>query len=460
MRTDLPPLWPDDPRSAWEPYEPTAPWDQTRVAHLYRRAGFAATSSQMARGVELGYQGSIRLLLEGDATGPDGRSRSEFEEVYGSMADSARRDPSIGRVRLAWLFRLLHSPHPLQERMTLAWHGHYATRASKVADPVAVLDQIEAFRTLWDAPISRLHWAALDSSAMQVWLDGLDSDKSGPNENLGREFLELFALGDGAYDEADVKAAARSLTGYRLGERSDFRAKPVVFDPRRHDDGSKTLLGETGPWGPADLVRIASKHPASAVWVARRLFLTLVDDLAPPPAPLVEALADLIRTSGDVDVVKGIRVVLGSRLCQAESTRGRKVKSPVDFAVGLVRSSGWYRPTPDSALVDIQLMHMGQTLFDPPSVAGWPGGLSWLGAPLLIARANFVAAITARTGVEGRLGELARKQQSGSPSAWAKTIRASFSPDISGKNDRQTQPPAGYADAVRLVASFPEAHLA
>ncbi len=105
-------------------------------------------------------------------------------------------------------------------------------------------------------------------------------------------------------------------------------------------------------------------------------------------------------------------------------------------------------------------MQMGQTLFEPPSVAGWPGGLSWLGAPLLIARANFVAAITSGAGVEGRLGELARRQNSRSPSAWAKAISASFSPEVPGKHVRQTPPPAGYADAVRLATSFPEAHLA
>src|SRR5204862_937652 len=132
-------------------------------------------------------------------------------------------------------------------------------------DPLAMLEQNEAIRTLWDAPISRLHRAMLDSSAMQLWLDGPASRKGKPNENLGREFLELYALGDGAYTEADVRAAARALTGYRSGPRDDYNIQPgVVFDPKRHDSGAKTLLGQTGPWGPADLVRIASGQPAAA----------------------------------------------------------------------------------------------------------------------------------------------------------------------------------------------------
>src|SRR5262249_13243704 len=160
--------------------------------------------------------------------------------------------------------------------------------------------------------------AMLDSAAMQLWLDGVESRKARPNENLGREFLELFALGEGAYDEADVKAAACILTGYRLGDRDDLHSRPVIFDSRLHDDGEKSILGQPGRFGPAELVRLAANHPAAARKVARRLFVTFIDDLSEPPAPLVAALADRIRTSGDVDVARGIRVVLESRLFHSE----------------------------------------------------------------------------------------------------------------------------------------------
>jgi uncharacterized protein (DUF1800 family) len=410
------------------------------------------------RGQAADYGATLRRLLEGEAPGPEGRSRAEFDDICGAMADSAQREATLGRVRLYWIFRLLHSPHPLQERMTLAWHGHYATGARKVDDPRAMLQQNEALQTLWDAPISQLHRAMLDSSALQVWLDGVNSDKESPNENLGREFLELFALGEGAYDEADVKAAARALTGYRYGDREDVRAHPVVFDPRRHDGGAKTLLGATGPWGPADLVRIASGHRAAARAVARRLFITFVDDVAPPPAPLVDALADLIRMPGDVDVARGIRIVLGSRLLHAEATRGRRVKSPVEFAVGLVRTSGWYRPAPDAVAIDNHLARMGQTLLDPPSVAGWPGGYAWLGAPLLVARANFVTEITSGPKAAAQLAACAAKQGCASPAAWARAVATAFLPGAADL--RGARNPADPVDALRLVAAFPEAHLA
>ncbi|WZO96314.1 DUF1800 family protein [Isosphaeraceae bacterium EP7] len=462
MGTDPESPWDGEPAAAWEPYDPSrdGAWDLARVAHLHRRAGFGAGASRLARDVSDGHEASIRRIVEGDPVGPDGRTRAEFDDLAGSMTDSARRDPAIGRVRLAWLFRLLNGPHPLQERMTLAWHGHYATGARKVADPLAMLDQVEAMRGLWNAPVSKLHRAMLDSAAMQLWLDGPSSDRDRPNENLGREFLELFALGEGAYGEGDVKAAARALTGYRVGGGADLRARSVVFDPKRHDGGEKLLLGETGPWGPADLVRIASKQPPAARAVARRLFLTFIDDITPPPAPLVDALADLIRTPGDVDVARGIRVVLGSRCFHSGGVRGRKVKSPVDFVVGLIRTTGWFRPTPDPITIDVSLTRMGQTLLDPPSVAGWSGGYSWLGAPLLIARANFMAEITSTAGAEAKLRTLHGKSRGGSPSSWGASVAGAFAPCVQGPGLRGAKAPASYAEALRLVASYPEAHLA
>ncbi|QEH32336.1 hypothetical protein OJF2_08060 [Aquisphaera giovannonii] len=453
--------WEKDPAAAWEPYSPArdGAWDLARAAHLHRRAGFGATPGRVAHDAKAGHEAAIRAVLEGDPEGPGGRSRSEVEEIAAAMADSARRDPSLGRVRLAWIFRLLNNPHPLRERMTLAWHGHYATGARKVENPLAMLEQIEAMRSLWDAPISKLHRAMIDGAGLQIWLDGVDSDNEKPNENLGREFLELFALGEGSYSEADVKAAARALTGYRSENRDDLR-KHVVFDPGRHDDGEKTLLGRTGRWGPADLVRIASAHPAAARRIARRLYVTFVDDVEPPPAALVAALADRIRTPGDVDVRQGIEVVLNSRLFHSEAVRGRRVKSAVDYAVGLIRSSGWRRPTPDPATIDVHLTRMGQTLLDPPSVAGWPGGLAWLGAPLLIARANFAAEVTAGQGVESHLRG-PESEGRVSPAEWAAAVADSFlAGGRSRADDIRAASPKGRVEALRLVASFPEAHLA
>ncbi len=145
------------------------------------------------------------------------------------MEDSARRRPSIERVQLLWLYRFLFTPHPLAEVMTLAWHSHYATSQAKVNSPELMLDQNLKFRKLWQAPISQLHHMVLADGAMLRWLDGLNSTKAQPNENLAREFLELFALGEGHYTERDVHEVARAFTGWRgnsyTGSHRYFRSR-------------------------------------------------------------------------------------------------------------------------------------------------------------------------------------------------------------------------------------------
>ena len=246
------------------------------------------------------------------------------------MEDSARRRPSIERVQMLWLYRLIFTPHPLAEVMTLAWHSHYATSQAKVDSPELMLEQNLAFRKLWRAPISQLHRMILADGAMLRWLDGLNSTKAQPNENLAREFLELFALGEGNYTERDVREAARALTGWR---EVDFQQQRDGFDPGDHDDGTKTILGETGNWGRDDVVRIACRQPAAATHVARRLYRTFVSDTERAVAPSCwRPWPTPCGRTGDVDVGRGIELVLRSRLFHSRRVPGdAQVKSPVDL---------------------------------------------------------------------------------------------------------------------------------
>ena len=147
----------------------------------------------------------MRRVLDGESHGPDGRPAAEFAEIALAMVASARREPDIERVQYLWLFRLIFTPHALAERMTLAWHSHYATSYDKVRKPLPMLDQNLALRELWRSTIAQLHLRMLRDPAMIIWLDGLGSRKSQPNENLAREFLESFALGQGNYTEADIR---------------------------------------------------------------------------------------------------------------------------------------------------------------------------------------------------------------------------------------------------------------
>ena len=309
---------------------------------------------------------------------------------------------------MLWLYRLIFTPFPLVEVMTLTWHGHFATSQTKVNAPELMLAQQNAQRALWRAPISQLHRRMLNDGAMRRWLDGLKSSKAQPNENLGREFLERFALGEGRYTERDVREAARALTGWR---EVDFQQHRDQLDTGEFDDGAKTILGETGNWGLDDLVEIACRQPAAATHIARRLYHTFISNTDTPSADLLAPLADAMQTKDDVEVATGIDFVLRSRLFQSTECRRRCVKSPVDFAIGAIRSLELFAPPPDLVDLEIYLTKMGQRLFFPPSVAGWPRGLAWLGGQELVARVNFAAWINelSRQGNESHFDSLVRR---------------------------------------------------
>ena len=373
------------------------------------------------------------------------------------MVDSARQSPSIERVQYLWLFRMIFTPHPLAERMTLAWHDHYATGNQKVDDASRMLDQNLALRELWRARASQLHLRMLRDPAMLVWLDGVENSRERPNENLGREFLELFALGEGNYTEGDVKAAARALTGWR--RHHGDRRGVVRFESDEHDPGEKTLFGATGPWGVEDVVRIATARPAAALHLARRLYRTFVADAEAPPPGLLDPLAETMRGDGDVDVARGIERILRSRLFFSPWCRGKRVKSPVEFAVGALLACERFSPPFDPVDLEARLVRMGQRLLYTPTVAGWPGGLDWLRGPTLIARANFAAAMGPAEGNAARLASLALKHGFDTSDAWSRA----FSTLVLGP--ALPTPPGGSADArslalvVRDVLSLPEAQL-
>jgi uncharacterized protein (DUF1800 family) len=459
----------DDPAHAWEPYRhsPEAPWDAARVAHLHRRAGFGATWGQVKRDVADGFEAAVRRILDGEPTGPGGQPAEAFEETVAAMEDSARRRPSIERAQMLWLYRMIFTPHPLAEVMTLAWHCHYATSQAKVNSPERMLEQNQGLRKLWRAPISQLHRMILGDGAILRWLDGLNSTKAQPNENLAREFLELFAQGEGNYTERDVREAARALTGWR---EVDFQQKRDGFDPGDHDEGTKTILGETGKWGRDDVVRIACRQRAAAVHVARTLFVTFVSDTEPPRPELLAPLADAMRTDGDVDVTRGIELVLRSRLFHSEECRSARVKSPVSFAIGAIRSSEAFAPPPDLVELEIFLTRMGQRLFFPPSVAGWPGGMAWLRGQAVLARANFAAWLTGPdSGLDpGHFRAVAERNGFKAPEAWldamATLALAVPLPRASRKELRDhagglSDPSDGYARILGRLLSVPESQM-
>ena len=235
-----PPAVTIDPSWAWAPYvpDPGAPWDLARVAHLHRRAGFAAPWAVLQRDLRDGPEASVGRLLDGEATGPDGKPASDFEALADEMARQLAPSASLTRLQGIWLYRMISTGHPLRERMTLFWHGHFATSQAKVNNPELMQRQNNLFRAHALGDFKSLLEAVGKDPAMLIWLDSTANRKAHPNENYAREVMELFTLGRGRYTEKDVQEAARAFTG-RFVVRDRFQQVPA-----QHDGGTKTVLGQ------------------------------------------------------------------------------------------------------------------------------------------------------------------------------------------------------------------------
>jgi hypothetical protein len=375
-----------DHRSPWAAYEPSPeePWDLSRVAHLHRRAGFAATWGELQRDLKDGPKASLDRLLSGRARA-DGVPR-DFADVAGLLARSAS-EPE--RLKAWWVYRMLFGPDPLTERLALMWHNHFATSIAKVQDARAMRRQNEVFRDLGRAPFGKLLAAVTHDPALLLWLDAPANRKGHPNENLARELMELFTLGIGHYTEQDVKEAARALTGWTVAE-GKFRE-----DAERHDDGDKTILGRRGKWTGGDLVKMLLEQPATAERLAFRLCEQFLGEGGAGTAG-VKALADGLREH-DLDIGWGVETVLRSRTLFAAANLGRRVFAPAEYTVGAARALELFDPAPSTLVLADWSARLGQDLFEPPNVGGWPGGRSWVSAQSMIGRANFAAALVGGT---------------------------------------------------------------
>ncbi len=376
----------------WAAYQPSpqAPWNLRRVVHLHHRAGFAASWSEIERDLADGPDASITRMLEGKSGPPGALEPAEFERISAILGDAAIASSDAGRLKAWWFYRLLFSPDPLSERLTLMWHNHFATSNQKVNDPAAMRRQNDLFRNLARAPFGTLLERAVRDPALLVWLDAPANRKGHPNENLARELLELFSVGIGHFSENDVRETARALTGWNV---VDGEAREA---PSRHDVGAKIILGKSGNWRGADVVRMILEQPATADRLAWRICDLLMGEKVTKPE--IKALADGLR-SHQLDVEWAVATVLRSRAFFASSNLGTRVQSPIEYIVGAVRALELLDPPPSTLVLADWAARLGQDLFNPPNVGGWPGGRSWLSARSLIARANFVTALIDGRGV-------------------------------------------------------------
>jgi uncharacterized protein (DUF1800 family) len=369
----------------WATYAPDdeMPWNLQRVVHLHRRAGFAATWSEIQRDLKDGPKISIDRLLSGKT-----RSQfvpQDFDRVAALLADAAVSAGEPARLKAWWVYRMLFGPDPLGERLTLMWHNHFATSNAKVDDLAAMRRQNDLFRALGLNPFGELLTAVVRDPALLLWLDASANRKEHPNENLGRELMELFTLGIGNYSEDDVKNAARALTGWTVedGEFHDVTA--------RHDGGNKTILGKKGSWKGEDLLKILLEHPATSRRLAVRLGEQFFGEGALDKTGL-DALTELLRRN-NLRVGRAVETILRSRVFFAEKNLGTRVLSPVEYVIGAVRALEMLEPPPSTVALADWITLLGQDLFYPPNVFGWPGGRRWINTRSVVGRANCVAAL-------------------------------------------------------------------
>jgi uncharacterized protein (DUF1800 family) len=367
-----------------------------RVVHLHRRAALRATWSELQRDLADGPRRSIDRLLAGGPT-----DEAAIRDVESLAA--AKAQPEL--LRAAWVRRLWTTGDPLGEQLALMWHNHFATSNLKVQRIEAMLEQVATLRRLSRAPFGNLLKAMLHDAAMLVWLDADSNRRAHPNENLAREVMELFTLGVDNYSERDVQDAARALTGWTLGDGAPR------FLASQHDDGTKTILGKSGRWGVDDLAQILLLHSATANRLAWRVCdHFLGPDAAPPEAR--RELAESLRAS-NLDIAAAVDVVLRSQLFFSRDRIGRRIAAPTSWAVATTRALELHRSGLSPELMGAWLKKLGQDLFHPPGVGGWPGGRTWLGAAVWIDKARFAKGLSDGSLFAGApradLGELARR---------------------------------------------------
>ncbi len=370
-----------DPKTAWAPYTPTDanPWDRRKVGHLYRRAGFGATPAELAAGLKDGHAKTLDRFLADVPETDDFTRTSEFMASERSMPPGAPQ----GRLSAWWLDRMLKSRNPLHEKLALFWHNHFATSNAKVQNARYMLGQYRLIREHALGDFRELLTAMGTNPAMMVWLDTLGSTKGNPNENYARELMELFSLGIGNYTERDIREAAKAFTGYEI------RDGKGVLNERQHDAGTKTVFGNSGQFEGEGIARLCLEKDACPRFIVRKLYRFLISESDTPPAELIDPLAEQYRKSG-FDTGKLVATMLRSNLFFSPAAYRAKIKSPVEFATGIVKG---LEGTAGALPLAESLESLGQVLFAPPSVKGWDGGPAWLNAQTLLGRNNLALAL-------------------------------------------------------------------
>jgi uncharacterized protein (DUF1800 family) len=398
---------------------------EQQIEHLLRRAGFGGSPDEIDLYSELGVRSAIDLLVYYDQVADDVDARIG-QPGYVSVTTRGTFAPhlNITDARQRWLFRMVHTQRPLQEKMALFWHNHFATAYTKIAgaydgteatrmlaakpaeDRDGTKGQLELFREYALGNFRDLLLAVSRDPAMLVWLDGRDNvvNPGIPQENYAREVMELFTMGVGNYTEDDVKAAARVFTGWnlqRLGPSGAFYYR-YQFRSNRHDNqpktftfpiysGGGTTIAPNGEQEGVDFINAVCAHPATGPRLARKLWAFFVSELVDPPSAWVHNISTAYYLSG-YNIRPVVHAVLNSPEFWDPAAVSARYSWPVEYVVRAIKETGWTGYSVDSALNP--MLNMGQALFEPPDVAGWDLGQGWFSTGAMLNRMNYAAALT------------------------------------------------------------------
>jgi uncharacterized protein (DUF1800 family) len=410
-----PSSWQDDLRPL-----PRSQWNDDRAAHLLAHAGFGGSPEDIAKLTDLGLEAAVDSLVHYEsiddpalepfvesglwdpslADFPDSRpSATDLAEATGSSmgvdvrpAGNRPMQPVSDRFfywlratmletrRLGywWANRMLRTTHPLEQKMALFWHGHFATHENKVRDYRKMHQQIRLFERFATGNLRDLTVGVAQDPAMLYFLDAQYNVKGAPNENFAREVMELFTMGVGNYTERDVRECARAFTGWYFDDL-DFQ-----IDAAKHDTGVKDFLGRSGNFDGVDVIDIIFEQPVTAEFLAGKIYRFLVrDELSPE----LQARLGAVLRDADYEVKALLKVILSSRDFYSAASYGGHIKSPVEHMIAMMKQLG-VDSMPGVPDFNQSTISMGQHLLNPPSVAGWAGGRAWITPGLLIARGN------------------------------------------------------------------------
>ncbi len=372
--------------------------DIALMAHLMRRAGFGAGRDEIEARAAKGYEATVEELLHPETQPPvDAYTLLRYQPA--SLLPGGQ--PPMGN--LNWMYYLVNTKRPLEEKVALFWHHVFATGNSKVDNYDQLLEQINIFRERGLGSYRDLLLEMAKNPTMIFWLDNQQNHGTAVNENWGRELLELFSLGAGNYTETDVRECSRSFTGWTFETkipRAPYGRFPWKFEyrPEDHDDGVKEFLGHRGKLNGEDIIDIIVQQPACARFICRHLYNFFVADEPQVPAwpiepPRDQAAIDILVGAfrdAKFDMTATLRVLFNSDFFK--EARFQHMKSPAEVVVGTLRLVGGHElPAPGYGELAMHTAYMGQDLLNPPSVEGWHTGKEWINSGSLMARVNFCA---------------------------------------------------------------------